>query len=410
MNFHLLIAKVMSKVFANANSLFIPIYFLFAWLLMRWMKGNFRELLFALLNLTGLFCICCSSNWFEFLIYLLAVVLQYILLRVFAKQVGWQAWIGFSIPLLMLVIARYVLPNFHLALVGLYKPVHLIGISYLAFRCSRLVLEIRNSMVTQPNLWQYLNFAFFLPAMFVGPIDTYANFRRGFDGAGWRVSYELAGGRLLVGMVKYFFIGGLFGQLTYVGMLENGNYHPWVHLPIAMVSYYLYLYFNFSGACDMVIGAAGIIGIPVAENFDNPLMARNMREFWNRWHITLSQYMRDIVFAPLSKALVRILGPARLNLALAITITVVFLLIGIWHGVGWNYAAFGLAQALGVVTVHYYTIFLKKKLGRDGFKAYNENRWIHGAAVAVTFCYYAATLFLFANTGTQMKQIFSILR
>jgi D-alanyl-lipoteichoic acid acyltransferase DltB (MBOAT superfamily) len=84
--------------------------------------------------------------------------------------------------------------------------------------------------------------------------------------------------------------------------------------------------------------------------------------------------------------------------------------MGVWHGVGWNYALFGLAQSVGVVTVHYYTIFLKKRLGRDGFKAYNENPWIRAVGVTVTFFYYAATLFFFANTIPQMKEIFSVLR
>ena len=160
----------------------------------------------------------------------------------------------------------------------------------------------------------------------------------------------------------------------------------------------------------MAIGAAALIGIPVPENFDNPFAARNMREFWNRWHITLSQWMRDVVFAPLSKTLVRLSGPANANHAIAVAVAIVFFLIGIWHGVGWNYALFGLAQSVGVVTVHYYTLFLKKRLGREGFKAYSENRAIHAAAVVMTFCYYAATLFLFANTLPQMKQIFSVLK
>lgn len=198
--------------------------------------------------------------------------------------------------------------------------------------------------------------------------------------------------------------------MTSQDFLLDDHFHPWIDLPVAMVFYYLFLYCNFSGFCDMAIGAAGLIGIPVAENFNHPLAARNLREFWNRWHITLSQYMRDVVFAPLSKFLVGLFGPARANQAIAVAIVVVFLLIGIWHGVGWNYAAFGLAQALGVVAVHYYTIFLKKKLGRDGFKAYNENRWIRGIAIALTFCYYAASLFLFANTFAEMRQIISILR
>ena len=140
------------------------------------------------------------------------------------------------------------------------------------------------------------------------------------------------------------------------------------------------------------------------------MAARNMKEFWNRWHITLSSWMRDIVFSPLSKFFVRVIGVKLANHAVVIAILVTFLLIGVWHGAGWNYAAFGLAQALGVITVHYYTIFLKKRLGRDGYKTYNENYWIRFTAVVVTFCYYSVTLFFFANTFEEIKKILSILR
>jgi hypothetical protein len=70
----------------------------------------------------------------------------------------------------------------------------------------------------------------------------------------------------------------------------------------------------------------------------------------------------------------------------------------------------GLAQAVSVTVVHYYTIFLKRRLGRDGFKAYNENRWIRGAAVGLTFCYCSASLIFLANTVPQIRQILSALR
>jgi D-alanyl-lipoteichoic acid acyltransferase DltB (MBOAT superfamily) len=179
---------------------------------------------------------------------------------------------------------------------------------------------------------------------------------------------------------------------------------------MAMIFYYLFLYCNFSGFCDMAIGAAALIGIPVPENFDNPFAARNVKDFWNRWHITLSTWMRDVVFSPLSKFFVGKFGPQSANHAIALTIIIVFLLVGIWHGVGWNFAAFGAMHALGVVANHYYTIFLKKRLGRDGFKAYTSNRWIHGAAVALTFGYCAASFFLFANSFPQMKEILTALR
>jgi D-alanyl-lipoteichoic acid acyltransferase DltB (MBOAT superfamily) len=96
--------------------------------------------------------------------------------------------------------------------------------------------------------------------------------------------------------------------------------------------------------------------------------------------------------------------------AIALTITIVFLLVGIWHGCGWNFVAFGAAQSLGVVVVHYYTIFLKKRLGRDGFKAYNENLWIRIPATIFTFCYFATSLTFFACTFDQLKQIFNVLQ
>jgi D-alanyl-lipoteichoic acid acyltransferase DltB (MBOAT superfamily) len=160
----------------------------------------------------------------------------------------------------------------------------------------------------------------------------------------------------------------------------------------------------------MAIGAAGLIGIPVAENFDNPLAARNVREFWNRWHITLSTYMRDVVFAPLSKSLARVFGPANVNHAIALTIFIVFLLIGIWHGVGWNFAVFGAVHGIAVVTNHYYTLGLKRWLGRDGFKAYNANPLIRAVAVTITFCYCAASLLFFANNFTELKSLFSALQ
>jgi len=211
-------------------------------------------------------------------------------------------------------------------------------------------------------------------------------------------------------MVKYKFLGNLFFQLAYSNLLLDNHYHPWIDLPVAAIFYYLFLYNNFSGFCDMAIGCAGLIGIPVIENFNNPFAARNMREFWNRWHISLSQYMRDVCFSPLSKYFARLFGPANVNHAIALTIMVVFLLIGIWHGTGWNYIVFGLLNGVGVIATHYHTIGLKKWLGREGFKAYNANPWIRAAAVAITFCYFAFTLFFFANTPGQMKEIFSVMR
>ena len=393
-------------------------YILAGRVVMRHFTGGVRETALAALNVAGVFIFLFYGGKehfvLRFAIYLALIVGLYLTVLLFADKRGHWPWLAFFAPIAALIVVRYVPGEWYVALGHAFGKTwrgvpQMIGISYLAFRCSRLVLEIRNGVVQKPNFLEYVNFAFFLPTMPVGPINTYANFRRGFVER-YEVPVGRAALRILVGAVKYEFLGNLCNQLTYSGLLLDDHPHHWLDLPVAMLFYYLYLYLNFSGFCDMAIGAAGLMGIAVPENFDNPMVARNMREFWNRWHITLSGWMRDQVFSPLSKFLVRVMGVKLADHAIALTILVTFLLIGIWHGVGWNYAAFGLAQALGVATVHYYTIFLKNKLGRDGFKAYNENRWIHAVATAITFCYYAVTLFLFANTFAEMKQIFSILR
>lgn len=388
-------------------------YVIAARCVVKWGKGSSRDILFATLNILALYLFQFFGKDIRlfptFITYLILVLFQYVTVRLFAMQTGWKAGVAFFTPLIALVLIRYA-PTTNLC--GNLLPCGslFIGISYLAFRSSYLVLEVRNSAVKMPSLFEYIGFCFFAPTMSVGPINTYSNHRRGFDGVAPVIPVGRAMLRLLVGLVKFKFLGAVCFQLTYTNLLMDDHYHHWIDLPVAVVFYYLFLYCNFSGFCDAAIGVAGLIGIPVAENFDNPFAARNVKDFWNRWHITLSQYMRDVVFSPLSKYLVRLFGPANANHAVALTILVVFILVGVWHGVGWHFAAFGAVHAIGVICNHYYTIILKKRLGRDGFKAYNENRLIGGIATAATFCFCAASLFLFANTLQEMRQIFSMLR
>jgi D-alanyl-lipoteichoic acid acyltransferase DltB (MBOAT superfamily) len=399
------------------------IYLALSWLAMRLLTGQRRETLLAVCNVGGVFwCLFYATiqrySVLRFATYFVLVLFQFAMLHFFVHRKSWSWWLAFYPPIAVLIFVRYVplpflmgfLKNFGLVWRGNQQSLSLVGISYLAFRCSRLTLEIRNGSVQKPGLREYLNFAFFLPTMNVGPINTYALYRSGFGPVPYAVPAGRAALRVLVGLVKYYFIGGVIGQLTYDGFLLNEHPHHWIDLPIAMVFYYLFLYCNFSGFCDMAIGTAAFLGIPVPENFNNPFAARNVKDFWNRWHITLSVWMRDIVFTPLSKYLVAVTGPRFVNHAMAIAIAVVFLLVGIWHGVGWNYVLFGLAHSVALVANHYYTIFLKKRLGRDGFKSYMANPWIHGISVVMTFCYCAAALFLFANTVPQMKEIIDSLR
>ncbi len=400
-------------------AILVPAYILAGRFTIRRLKGTARDAVFGILNLAALYSFFFYGHPKRFCIYVMLVCGMYLALRLFGSRTGAWPWLAFSAPILLLVFIRYLLPVSGDLIVALgggeggfaaATGFQLLGISYLAFRSSHLVLEVRNEIIPMPGFWRYLGFCFFAPTLSVGPINPYSNHARAFGGEA--ITPELPAGRslmrILIGLVKFQFLGNYFNQLSYDGLLMDDHYHHLIDLPIACVFYYIYLYCNFSGYCDAAIGVAGLMGVPVAENFNNPLASRNVKDFWNRWHITLSTYMRDVVFSPLSKWLGRTLGPSNINHAIALTITVIFLLIGVWHGLGWNYAAFGAVHALAVVANHYYTVWLKRVLGREGFKKYNANHWIHGLAVVMTFAYVAASLMLFANRFSEIRDLLSI--
>jgi D-alanyl-lipoteichoic acid acyltransferase DltB (MBOAT superfamily) len=391
------------------------------------LPGQIRDPPFALLNVVAVFYFFFwPGGNFHPLLYSLAwaaylglVSVQYLALRSWGDAAGARPWLAFFVPIAALIVIRYAPLG---ALIGVInKPGGelfarhpeltlnrvFVGLSYLAFRTSYLVLEVRNGVVPRPNFWQYFGFAFFAPTLSVGPINRYSEHRRAFrQGEQFSIPVGRAALRVLLGAVKYQFLGPILNQFTYSGLILDGHPHRWVDLPIAAVAYYAFLYCNFSGFCDIAIGCAGLIGIPVAENFANPFAARNCKDFWNRWHITLSEYMRDVVFSPMSRALVRLFGASHVNAAIAATILLVFVLIGVWHGIGWHFAAFGISQALAVAANHYYTLELKKRLGKRGFAAYNRSPSIHAVAVTFTFLFTSASLLLFANDWPAMKAVF----
>jgi D-alanyl-lipoteichoic acid acyltransferase DltB (MBOAT superfamily) len=367
------------------------------------MPGRARMLAFAALNIgmaAGLFYR--KSHWpWMIAVYVAVVCVHWLLVRRFATPQGRGSWIAFWMPLVVLVLVKC---NFIWAPLwaGLGTPPALrnsglffVGISYMAFRLSYLALEVRNRAVDMPRLEEHLAFAFFVPTMSLGPISNYQTFITSVN-ARERLAVGTSLLRTVVGFAKYLFIGELFNTIGYDGLLHDGQAHGRLDYLVAALCYYLYLYCNFSGFCDVAIGLAGLMNIRIQENFDRPFIARNPKEYWNRWHITLSHWMRDVVFAPLSKLLTRWFGPRHVKHALAVSVFVVFLLVGIWHGIGWGYFVFGLIHAVGVTANHYYTLALKSALGAQRFRRYMANRVVHALAVAATFAYVTIALASFA--------------
>ncbi len=380
-------------------------------------RGTARDWAFAIVNVAAVLALCYvtlapDAPWF-LAAYMAVVVVEWALTRALARREGALPWLAIAFPITALVGVKYVdfawAPLWH-ALgtpeARRHAAPYFVGISYMAFRLSYLVLEVRNGLVEPPGLGRYLGFAFFFPTMQVGPINRYQNHARSLDALDsavtptWRCAL-----RVLVGLTKYLFIGVLANQLAYTGLLGDIRPRPRVDLPVAAVAYYLYLYFNFSGFCDIAVGAAGLLGVHVEENFDSPFQARNIRDYWNRWHITLSIYLRDMLFTPLSKWLVATMGPKRRDHAIGIAIFVVFIVVGVWHGAGINFVVFGIIHAVAVVAHHYYALWLRKRLGKDRLRAYNESRLVHAVAIAATQVYVVLGLGVFAAKGDGLLRL-----
>jgi D-alanyl-lipoteichoic acid acyltransferase DltB (MBOAT superfamily) len=406
-------------------------YPLVAWLVVTYWPARRKVAVFALVNVLFSFLLLMAAlvgdnhdiaaiakvgeiAGLAFSGYLCFAIVQFLLLRSASTEPAWIATLFF--PILILAVVKYI-PAVRSAFSAELQPLGVgefsalfLGISYMSFRLCLLSQQVRNDVVQMPSLSEFLAYAFFVPTLAVGPISPYRKFIQSWRNPD-RLETPLGRSmlRVLVGLTKYFFFATILNQYTYDGLLFDGHPHRMIDLVLAVFSYTFYLYCNFSGFCDMAIGVSGLLGIAVMENFDRPFLARNMQQFWNRWHISLSTLARDMMFTPLVKWLVRIFGPGSTNHAIAFSIFVVFIVIGIWHGFGVNYVFFGISQGSALAVVHYYTLFIKRVLGRAGYLRYQQSKIIEWVARTCTFTYFSSSLFFLANSWDHMKKIASVI-
>ncbi len=224
-----------------------------------------------------------------------------------------------------------------------------LGLSYLCFRLIHVLIEYRDGNIPKLEFLPFLNYIFFAPVSLAGPINLYEPFRKDLenppplDGR----EFYLAVRRIILGLAKKVLVAGLIWPYA-LGSLEPAGPHPFVLLTVAAVCYSIYIYADFSGYTDIAIGLGRLFGIRLPENFDHPFLAPNLQDFWTRWHMTLTNWIRIYVFYPLNLFLTR-RRPADgklLNPVLAILVS--FLLIGMWHGNQWNFVAFGLMHGAGI--------------------------------------------------------------
>jgi alginate O-acetyltransferase complex protein AlgI len=212
-----------------------------------------------------------------------------------------------------------------------------IGISFYTFNSISYTIDVyRGKIPADRNPLRYATFVALFPHLIAGPIVRYSAIRRQLERLAPRLTGELATSGLFFlacGLVKKLLVADslaptvdrLFADHAHLGIVSG-----W----IAALGYALQLYFDFSGYSDMAVGLALLLGIRFPRNFDSPFKATSIADFWRRWHISLSTFLRDYLFIPLGGSRARPLFVAR-NLA------IVMLLGGLWHGAAWTFVIWG---------------------------------------------------------------------
>ncbi len=274
-------------------------------------------------------------------------------------------------------------------------PVYIIGISYIVFRCIHYYMDAE--ILDGRSLVGFVNYCLFFPTLLSGPIERYERFQAFQDGTALvpDESPLPALHRIANGLFKKFVLAD---NLIVFSIAAKPEGEPW-SVPLLWLGTLLapvLLYLDFSGYCDVMIGLARLMGCRLAENFDRPWLAQNIQEFWNRWHITLSHFVRDYVYNPVNRLIVYH-APARWQFALVLGLYLLtMLLIALWHGTTWGFLMFGLAHGLALVLVQCARRYLLPWLG-PAAQRFWQHSWLSAlAARAATYSFIALSMVLWS--------------
>ena len=270
----------------------------------------------------------------------------------------------------------------------LLKILTAISFSFVALRIVEIVRAVWEERHPPPNLPSFINYIVPFHMLAAGPIQAYDEFAAHADRVEKPSARTVLAGaeRIATGLLKKFVIAFAIREAFLTNFQAHGLYAL-----VELQFFFLWLYFDFSAYSDIAVGIGKLMGVATPENFNNPLVARNLIVFWERWHISLSMFIRRNLFIPLQLAAVRRGLPPTLSAALAIILA--FELCGLWHGFAISWIAWGAMQGIGLAVVRIYGDFLQRTLRPQGMKAYRSNLIIRWVCTAVTFEYVALTFF-----------------
>jgi D-alanyl-lipoteichoic acid acyltransferase DltB (MBOAT superfamily) len=286
-----------------------------------------------------------------------------------------------------------------------------VGLSYVFFRVLHLIIDTgQGALEERVGPVDYVNYTLNFTALVAGPIQSFQDWRNGCtDERPDLAVLARAGERIVVGCFKVMVVSAVLDALQVQARADllsgAGAYGPAAQGAAVIALYPIYLYFNFSGYVDVVVGAALLMGLRLPENFDRPFVSANFIEFWSRWHITLSTWLKTYVYTPLMMSLMRRFpAPGMASILTVFAFFVTFFLVGAWHGQTAEFLFFGVLQGGGVALNKLYQLQMTARLGRQGYRKLGENPLYMAISRGLTFTWFAFTLLWFWGDWTALER------
>ena len=297
-------------------------------------------------------------------LFILMIISDYFFARYIAKQEGLKKklllYLSLVYSLSFLLYFKYsdfVVLNLnqfagtHFALNNLFLP---IGISFYTFQSISYLVDVyRNELAPAKRFSDYAFYMTFFPHLVAGPIVRAKDFLPQIASPNIIDSrlYKESILRILMGLMKKLFIADYLGKYVTILHATPNGFSGFEHF-MSMYAYSFQIYFDFSGYSDIAIGIALLLGYRLKDNFDGPYLASNITIFWRKWHISLSNWLKDYIYIPLGGSRH---GVFKTYLFLLITM----LIGGFWHGADWRFMFWGLAHGLALVLHKIWSTYVK---------------------------------------------------
>lgn len=216
-----------------------------------------------------------------------------------------------------------------------------IGISFFTFQALSYVIDVyRNNEIKQKNFSKVLLYIFFFPQLIAGPIVKYHDIEKEINERKQTIEGVSSGiRRFIYGLAKKVLIANTVGYIADSIYAMNLSDINWLVAWVGAITYTLQIYYDFSGYSDMALGLGKMFGFHFKENFLYPYGAKSIKEFWRKWHISLSTWFKEYLYIPLG-------GNRKGKIRTIINKTIVFFTTGLWHGANWTFVLWGLFHGL----------------------------------------------------------------